>query len=270
MEIVRIDDSVTALVTPVPVPGLGFLPVNAYVIQTPEGPILVDTCVTQAPGEFIEGLSKVVDPADIRAIWLTHADRDHTGGLVDFLNASPQARLFTNFTSVGHMLVGPEPIPLDRIQVVNPGDAVDLLGTKVVAMRPPLFDNPGTVGFFVPGSRIFVSSDCFGAPMPTFEDAVAPDAAAVATDTVVMGQMIWGSADSPWVHSVDESKFAKTLDSVRSLDPSMILSTHIPAIHGNIEAHLDTLARLPSSEPVPGPDQSTLEALLKEMEAVQS
>ena len=270
MEIVRIDDNVTALVTPVPIPGLGFLPVNAYVIQTSGGPILVDTCVTQPGGEFVAGLSKVVDPADIRVIWLTHADRDHTGGLVEFLAAAPQARLFTNFTSVGHMLVGPEPIPLDRVQVVNPGDEVDLGATTVVAIRPPLFDNPGTVGFFEPGRRIFVSSDCFGAPMPSFEDAVVSDVAAVANDTRVMGQMIWGSADSPWVHSVDESKFAKTLDSIRSLDPNLVLSTHIPAIHGNLEAHLDTLSTLPSSDPVPGPDQSTLEALLAEMEPVQS
>lgn len=266
MEIVKIDRNVTALVTPVPIPGLGVLPVNAYVIKTPSSPILVDTCVTQPRGDFLAGLSAVVDPADIRWIWLTHADRDHTGGLLEILEAAPNARLVTNFTSVGHMLVGPEPIPLDRVQVVNPGDRLTLGDVDVVAVRPPLFDNPGTVGFFEPMSRVLVSSDCFGAAMPSMEDAMVPDIAAVQADQVVAGQLLWGSADSPWVHSVDESKFGKTLDGVRRLDPSLILSTHIPAIHGNVEGHLATLAKLPGSTPFVGPDQTILEAMLAEME----
>lgn len=269
MEIVKVDANVTAFVTPVPIPGLGVLPVNAFVIHLGGSPILVDTCITQPSGEFVAGLSKVVDPADIRWIWLTHADRDHTGGLLEILDAAPNARLVTNFTSVGHLLVGPEPIPLDRVLVVNPGDQVRLGDTEVVAIRPPLFDNPGTVGFFEPSTRTLVSSDCFGGPMPTLEEAVVHDIAAVPADTVLTGQLIWGSVDSPWVHSVDESKFAATLDGVRRLDPSLILSTHIPAIHGNVDGHLATLAKLPGSTPVVGPDQAVLEAMLAEMEPAQ-
>jgi hypothetical protein len=270
MEIVQVDQNVTALVTPVPIPGLGILPVNAFVIKTSGAPILVDTCVTQAKGDFVAGLSSVVDPSDIRWIWLTHPDRDHTGGLLEILEAAPNARLVTNFTSVGHLLVGPEPIPLDRVQIVNPGDRLDLGDVRVVAVRPPLFDNPGTVGFFEASRRILVSSDCFGAPMPTMEDAIAPDVAAIPNEQVVAGQLLWGSADSPWVHSVDENKFTATLDSIRSLDPSLTLSTHIPAIHGNVESHLHTLAKLPNSPPAVGPDQSVLEALLAELEPAKS
>ena len=266
MEIVQVDRNVTALVTPIRVPGLGILPINAYVIKTSGAPILVDTCVTQAPGDFVAGLSKVVDPADIRWIWLTHADRDHTGGLLEILEAAPDARVVMNFTSVGHLLVGPEPIPLDRVQIVNSGDHLDLGDVNVVAVRPPLYDNPGTVGFFDPASRILVSSDCFGGVMPGMEEAVVPDIAAVPDDQVLAGQLLWGSADSPWVHSIDESKFAVTLDSIRALDPSMILSTHIPAIHGNVDGHLATLAKLPGSTPAVGPDQSVIEMMLAEFE----
>jgi glyoxylase-like metal-dependent hydrolase (beta-lactamase superfamily II) len=267
MEIVQIDPKVTAFVTPVPIPGLGFLPVNAFLIETSGGLVLVDTCVTQARGEFISGLSSVANPSDIRWVWLTHPDRDHTGGLREVLDAAPGARLFTTFTSVGHLLVGPEPIPLGRVQIVNPGDRVALDGAGVVALRPPLFDNPGTVGFFDPGTRILVSSDCFGGPMPTSEDAAVPDVAAVPEEQVTAGQLIWGSADSPWVHSVDESKFAAELHALRTLDPSLILSAHLPAIHGNVERHLGVLSRLPSSPPAVGPDQTVLEAMLAEMEA---
>ena len=96
--------------------------------------------------------------------------------------------------------------------------------------------------------------------MPSMEDAIVPDVAAVAEGQVVAGQLMWGSGDSPWVHSVDEGKFAATLKSVLSLDPSMILSTHIPAIHGNVERHRardsypDSRARDPSDQRVRDPD----------------
>lgn len=270
METVEISPEITAFVTPMPVPGIGFLPVNAFLIRSSGSPILVDTCVTVAPGEFVSALSAVVDPPDILWIWLTHADRDHTGSLQEMLVAAPQARVITNFISVGHLMTGPEPLPMDRVYLVNSGDRVDVGDRELVAFRPPLFDNPGTVGFFDPNGRILVSSDCFGAPMATLENALVPDVAAIPDDQREEGQLVWGSADSPWVHSVDETKFAASLDSVRTLDPRMVLGTHIPAIHGDVGPHLETLARLPGSTPWRGPDQAMLEAMLAEMEPAQA
>ena len=182
------------------------------------------------------------------------------------LAAAPRARVITNFISVGHLMAGPEPLPLERVHVVNPGDRVDVGDRELVAFRPPLFDNPGTVGFFDPSGRTLVSSDCFGGPMSTLEDALVPDVAAIPTEQRIAAQLVWGSADSPWVHSIDESKFAASLDSVRRLDPSLVLATHLPSIHGNLESHLDALAKLPGSSQWVGPDQAALEAMLAEME----
>jgi hypothetical protein len=268
METVNINSDVTAIVTPVPIPGLGVLPVNAFVIRA-ASPILIDSCVTSAPGEFLTAVASVVDPADIKWIWLTHPDRDHTGGLEEMLIVAPNARVVTNFISVGHLMAGPTPLPMDRVHLVNSGDRFDAGDRELVAFRPPLFDNPGTVGFFDAKAGTLVSSDCFGAPMPTVEDALVPDVSAVGGD-VAAGQLVWGSADSPWVHSVDETKFAAALDSVRRFDPQLVLSTHLPAIHGNLESHLETLLKLPGSTPWSGPDQAALEAMLAEMEPAQA
>lgn len=266
METIKISSNITTLATPVPVPGLGFLPINAFVIESSGAPILVDTCATQPTGDFVKTLSTIIDPQDIKCIWLTHPDRDHTGGLLELLQVAPAARVFTNFTSVGHLLVGPEPIPLDRVRVVNPGDRVDVGDRELQAVRPPLYDNPGTVGFFDPAAGVFVSADCFGGPTATFEDALLPDAAAIPEEQRTTSQLIWGSADSPWVHLLDEKKFAATVDEVRRLDPKLILSTHLPAIHGEIDKHLEVLARLPGSPPAPSPDQAVLDALLAQFE----
>ena len=268
METVPINKDTTAIITPVPIPGLGVLPVNAFVIAA-ASPILVDSCVTSAPGEFVTTVASIVDPVEIKWIWLTHPDRDHTGGLEEILIAAPNARVVTNFISVGHLMAGPTPLPMDRVYLVNSGDRFDAGDRELVAFRPPLFDNPGTVGFFDTKSGTLVSSDCFGGVMQSVEDALVPDVSGAQTD-VPGGQLVWGSADSPWVHSIDETKFAASLDRVRRFDPRLVLSTHLPAIHGNLERHLETLMTLPGSTPWVGPDQAALEAMLAEMEPVQA
>ena len=59
-----------------------------------------------ADKDFVGELSEVIDPADVRWIWITHPDRDHTGGLWTLLEAAPSARLVTTFIGVGHHVDG--------------------------------------------------------------------------------------------------------------------------------------------------------------------
>lgn len=269
METVQIAPKITALVTPMPVPAVGFLPINSYVITT-GAPILVDTCITLDSGEFVKTLSSIIDPADLACIWLTHADRDHTGALAEVLEAAPNARLVTNFVSVGHLMTGAFPLPMDRVHLVNTGDKFDVGDRELVALRPPLFDNPGTVGFFDPMGRVLVSSDFFGGVLSSLDETVVPDAAAIPDEQRSAGQLMWGSGDSPWVHSVSESTFARSLDSVRSLGAELVLPTHLPAIHGDIDRHLDVLAKLPGTTPWVAPDQEALMRFLAEMEPAQA
>jgi flavorubredoxin len=40
---------------------------------------------------------------------------------------------------------------------------------KLTAVRPPLFDNPTTIGVYDDKSKAFFSADCFGAIIPTPE-----------------------------------------------------------------------------------------------------
>ncbi|MDP9391180.1 MAG: MBL fold metallo-hydrolase, partial [Actinomycetota bacterium] len=87
---------VTVLSDPQEIPGIGWLPVHAFVLSAAE-PVVVDTGVSLADRRFVEDLGSVLDPADVRWIWLTHPDRDHTGGLVDLLAAAPRAKLVTTF-----------------------------------------------------------------------------------------------------------------------------------------------------------------------------
>lgn len=76
---------------------------------------------------------------------MTHPDRDHTGGVYDLLEAAPNATVVTTFIGVG--ILGTErPLPLDRVHLLNPGQTLDVGDRTLTGFRPPLFDNPATVG----------------------------------------------------------------------------------------------------------------------------
>jgi flavorubredoxin len=98
----RLSPDVTVINDHLPVPTIGFLPVNAFVIHA-EQPVVVDTGVMLPGRGFMDALGSALDPKDVRWIWLTHPDRDHTGGLFELLEAAPKARVVTTFLSVGIM-----------------------------------------------------------------------------------------------------------------------------------------------------------------------
>ena len=152
MRTFRIGDDVTVLSDPLEVPGVGFLPVNAFVLHARE-PVVVDTGLGLPDRDFVATVSSVIDPATVRWIWLTHPDRDHTGGIFALLEAAPQARLVTTFIAAGIMSTE-RPLPMDRLYLLNPGQSLDVGDRTLHAFRPALFDNPATVGFYDDRSRI--------------------------------------------------------------------------------------------------------------------
>lgn len=246
------------------VPGIGFLPVNAFVLHAAE-PVVVDTGVGLPDRDFLGTLGSVIDPADVRWIWLTHPDRDHTGGLFALLDAAPRARLVTTYLGVGIMSTE-RPLPLDRVYLLNPGQTLDVGDRTLRAFRPPLFDNPATTGFYDDTSRACFSSDCFGAPMPTAELASSDHAGDAKADELRDGQLLWATVDSPWIHNVDTAKYLATVQAVREMEPEAVLSTHLPPAVGIAPRMIDTISGAPGASPFVGPDQAALEQMLASFE----
>ena len=262
MHIHRIGD-VTILNDSIEIPGLGFLPVNAYVLHG-EQPVVIDTGLSTADKDFVSALAEVLDPADVRWLWITHPDRDHTGGLWPLLEAAPKARLISTFLGVGIMSTE-WTVPLDRVFLLNPGQALDVGDRRLHAFRPALFDNPSTTGFLDDRTGALFSSDCFGAPMPSLELATSTDVRAVG-DQVRNFQLLWASVDSPWVHQVDPAKFRATVDPVRAMGASAVFSTHLPPVSQPDDQLYETVLLAPEASPFVGPDQHALEALLATFE----
>jgi hypothetical protein len=108
--------------------------------------------------------------------------------------------------------VGSEPIPPERAFLVRDGSTSDIGDRTLRAVRPPMFDNPGTLAFFDPKQNILFSADCFGAPFTTPEAALADDVAAIPDEELTPARLLWGSVDSPWAHFVEEDRFADNLN----------------------------------------------------------
>src|SRR5687768_6967771 len=76
--------------------GDAVLMVNSLVIRGEE-PIVVDTGAPIHREHWLEQVFSLVEPEDIRWVFLSHDDGDHTGGLREVLAAAPNAALVTNF-----------------------------------------------------------------------------------------------------------------------------------------------------------------------------
>jgi flavorubredoxin len=251
-------DDIEVLTASFAVPGLGLIPINAFVLKGAE-PMLVDTCAGVQSDGFMPALRSVIDPADLKWLWLTHTDFDHIGSLRLLLAENPRLRIVTTFLGVGIMSLI-DPLPLDRVYLLNPGEKLTVGNRTLTAVRPPAFDNPSTTGFYDDKSRAFFSSDCFGALL----QEVPLNAADLSEADLRAGQTFWSTVDAPWLHKVDRTQLAGELEQIRRMQPSMILSSHLPMAPGKIvDRLLNTLAATPDAPPFVGPNQAALEAMLR-------
>lgn len=239
-----------------PVPGAGFLPVNAFVIKAKD-PVLVDTGMGMDGEEFMKALESVIDPRELKWVWLTHDDADHTGNLQRVLEAAPNARLAAYSLAVLRMSTA-WPVSMNRVYWLNPGDSIDAGDRKLTAVRPPLFDNPTTIGVYDDKSEAFFSADCFGAIIPSPAQSVDD----IAEGVLAQGMAGWASLDNPWVHMVKPSLFDQALDRIRQIAPKAIFSAHLPPATGKTGQFLDLLATVPPSTPSIAPNQAALEQML--------
>lgn len=256
----RVAPDVHVLPTHVPLPGFGILNVNAFLIEGAE-PTLIDTGIPLHQDGFLEAVWALIRPEELAWVALTHDDPDHTGSLFAILEAAPHARLLTNFLSFGRLQLT-APIPPDRVHLINAGERVTVGDRTLAALQPPLFDNPGTVGFYDDRSRILFSSDCFGGLLPSMDAATLGDGGEIPAETLSQGQVQWATMECPWVHNLVADRYARSLDRVRSVDPDVICSAHLPPVRGRTAQFLETLTRVPDADAFVAPNQRDLEQAL--------
>ena len=82
----------------------------------------------------MKALESVIDPHDLKWVWLTHDDADHTGNIQKVLEAAPDARLAANSLAALRMSTA-WPVPLHQVYWLNPGDSITV-GDRKLSRRP--------------------------------------------------------------------------------------------------------------------------------------
>jgi flavorubredoxin len=235
-----------------------FIYLNSMVILGAE-PMIVDTGTVANREQWLEDVFSLVDPDDVRWIFLSHDDVDHAGNLDEILSACPNARLVCNWAMMERH-ANCFGFPLDRCQWVMDGDSLDVGDRTLQALRPPVFDSPTTRGLFDPTTGVYWAVDTFATPLPEPHHGVAD----LDGEFWDFGMALFAlGAVSPWLSMVDESKYGRHVDRVQSLDITTIASCHSPVIEGDFIARAFARIReLPSLDPPALPDQSALDQIV--------
>ncbi len=244
-----------------PLPNSGYITINSFLIKSQE-PVLVDTGMRVEASEWMEALKSVIDPEDIRWIWITHDDADHTGSVEEVLRQATNARIVTNLIGLARSETAWH-IKLEDCHLLKQGESLHVGDRNLTAFRPPLFDSPATMGLYDDKNEAFFSSDCFGAFIPE----PVQDAADVPPEALSEGFSVFNRANHPWVHLTDATKFGRVLRTVEEMNPQIILSAHLPPARGRTDEFLRTLATLPDLEPFEGVNQAEVEAIMAQVNA---
>ena len=234
-----------------------YLPVNSLLIRGEE-PIIVDTGAPLHREPWLEKVFSLVDPEDVRWIFLSHDDGDHTGSLRQVLQMCPAATLVTNFFAVERLALEYE-LPLDRMIWREPTEGFETSDRRLRMVLPPIFDGPATRGLYDERTGVLWAVDSFAAATTGAVHRVEDLPKDLFDETF----QLFNSLVSPWHQWLDPVRYDRHVDTIEGLKPRVVASAHGPLLRGG--AIHDAFARVRSmaGEPrVMPPGQSMLDELL--------
>ena len=242
-------------------PALGeplFVYLNSMVILGEE-PMIVDTGTPANRQQWLSDVFSLVEPDDVRWVFLSHDDVDHSGNLEQVLTACPNAQLVCNWAMIERH-TNCFNFPLKRCRWVMHDESFSIGDRTMHALRPPVFDSPTTRGLFDPTTGVYWAVDTFATPLPDPQLGIAD----LDSDFWQFGMTMFAfGAVSPWLAMLDHDKYGRYVDTVQRLDITTIAACHSPVIEGPfIEKAFDHVRAFPSVEPPPLPDQSILDQII--------
>jgi flavorubredoxin len=237
--------------------GDAYLPVSSLLIRGNE-PIVVDTGAPVHHDHWVEMVFGLVDPEDIRWVFLSHEDGDHVGALDTVFEAAAQATFVSNFFGCERRALE-SPVPLARTIWLEPGDTFVAGDRRMRLVLPPIFDGPATRGLFDETTGVLWAVDSFAAATT----GAVHDVEDLPRDLFDETFLFLNSLVSPWHQWLDPARYGRHLDSVQSLRPQVVTSAHGPVLAGDAIddafARVRTLAGEPRHLP---PGQELLDEIL--------
>jgi flavorubredoxin len=203
-----------------------FLPVNSMVILGKE-PVVVDTGAPIHTESWFRQVFSLVDPEDIRWIYVSHDDGDHIGSLHRLLELAPNATLVVNFF-ITERLALEHALPLDRMIWLGPNDHLQTADRRLHLLVPPIFDGPTTRALYDESTSVLWAVDSFAAMAP----GAVFDVADVPRDLYDETFAQLNSLVSPWHQWLDPRRYARHVNEVENLRPRAVASAHGPILTG--------------------------------------
>jgi hypothetical protein len=243
--------------------------INSAVVQARE-PVLIDTGSRRNQRGWTEDTFSLVDPADVRWIFVSHEDADHVGNLDGLMDTCPNAILICSW-ALTERHTNAFDFPLERCRWMDDGDSFDAGDRRMMVVRPPLYDSPTTRGLLDTKTGVYWAVDTFATPVPGGEgaDRLAGDVAELDDEFWTHGMTMFAiNALAPWLRLVDSDRFGAEVQRLSDLEVSTFISAHSPAITGRkVEEALAKLRDLPSADCPPAPDQAVLDVILAATQA---
>jgi hypothetical protein len=236
-----------------------FVYINSLVIRAEE-PVIVDTGTPANRTQWLEDAFSLVDPLDVRWVYLSHDDVDHSGNLEQVMEACPNATLVCTWPFVERH-TNCFNFPLERCRWINDGESFDVGDRELVALRPPFYDSPTTRGLWDASTGVYWAVDTFAAPM---QGVPAEDLDGIDEDFWHFGMTLFALGGvSPWLQLVDEKKYGRHVDTVQNLGATAIGCCHSPVLRGDrIDEAFRFVRGLPTTDMPDLPDQSVLEQIV--------
>ena len=236
-----------------------FVYLNSMVIRGEE-PVIVDTGTICNRSQWLDEVFGLVEPADVRWVFLSHDDIDHTGNLAEVMTECSNATLVCSW-AIMERNANAFAFPMERCRWINDGESFDVGDRTLLAARPPVWDSPTTRGLFDQKTGVYWGVDSFACPMPG-----EPVATVEELDRGFWAEgmaMFIHNALSPWVGLVDSKRFTALCEQTRALGMSTIATAHSPLItDASMEQAFGLLSDLPNVPAPPCPDQVVLDAIL--------
>lgn len=234
-----------------------YVPVNSLLIRGDE-PIIVDTGAPIHREHWLEMVFSLVDPSDVRWVFLSHDDGDHTGSLHDVLGACPNATLVTNFFSVERLNLE-RPVDLRRMIWREPTETFDAGDRRLRLFLPPVFDGPTTRGLYDERTGVMWSVDSFAA----LTIGAVHQLEELPRDLYDESFVMFNSLVSPWHEWLDPTTYNRHVDTVEALGPQVVASAHGPVLQGMaVHDAFDRVRALAGQPRVAPPGQVVLDELL--------
>jgi len=236
------------------------VPLNTMVVRGAQ-PVVIDTGMAEHRDQFFEDLFGLVEPEDVRWVFISHDDVDHTGNLNALLEVCPNATLVINWFVTERMGESLQ-VPPTRWRWIEDGDTLDVGDRQLLAVRPPVYDSPTTRGLFDATTGVYWGSDAFAAPMPS----PVVDVAELDPEFWLGGMGTFHNYISPWLSIVDDARYQATVDRIERLSPAVIAGCHTPVIRGERVAAAIAATRLaPTARVFPLPHKSVFDKIQKNL-----